>query len=125
MNYDKSSSKNTIFATKAIESFMQRKEIVQLLQRIIRQVAPDATTILYGSEARGNARPDSDIDILILLEKEKISLKEQQQITFPLYDVEVEKGILINPLVLSKKQWDTVYRITPFYKNVMTEGIIL
>lgn len=53
---------------------MKRPEIVLRIAKAIKQVAPDAKTILYGSEARGDARPDSDIDLLVLLEGDNRSL---------------------------------------------------
>jgi hypothetical protein len=45
------------------------------------------------------------------------------RITDPLYRVELETGVSINPLILPKKVWGKV--VTPFYENVMREGILL
>lgn len=41
---------------------MRRPQIIERIRKALGQVAPDAKAILYGSEARGDARPDSDID---------------------------------------------------------------
>jgi predicted nucleotidyltransferase len=109
--------------------YMNRPEIVQALKTILHQVAPKATVILYGSETRGEARKDSDIDLLIILpDKDKITLHDRRAITYPLYDVELETletGVIISPKVFSKQQWKTQLAVTPFYHNVMKDGIVL
>ena len=37
----------------------------QMVDTIVREVSPEAI-ILFGSRARGDARPDSDVDLLIV-----------------------------------------------------------
>lgn len=102
---------------------MKRPEIVKRIKEVLKQVAPNAQAILFGSEARGDARPDSDIDLLILVDKEKITLEEEQSITHPLFHIEYETGVLINPIVRPKNLWGKL--VTPFYNNVMKEGVLL
>jgi uncharacterized protein len=99
--------------------------ILHRIKLLVLQRDPTAKIYLYGSRARGTEKGDSDWDLLILLNKDNISNEDEQNITYPLYDLEFEIGEVISPMVYSAKEWDSKYRITPFYSNVMREGRLL
>ena len=101
------------------------EDILQRIKMLVLQREPMAKIYLYGSRARGTATSDSDWDLLILLNKDKITNEVEQNITYPLYDLEFETGEVISPMVYSLKEWNSKYRITPFYSNVMKEGQLL
>lgn len=105
---------------------MQNKEDILLkIKDAVQAIEPTATVILYGSFARGENTPKSDIDILILIDKDTLSYHDKKQIKYPLYDIEFETGQIISPLVFARRDWEFKHRITPFYENVTKEGIAL
>jgi predicted nucleotidyltransferase len=99
--------------------------ILKLIKASVYKTDPNAVLILYGSYARNDYRKDSDVDLLVLIEKEKVTRADEKRIKYPLYDIEFETGTIISPLILSKFDWETKHRITPFYENVKREGKIL
>lgn len=48
--------------------------------------------ILFGSQARGTAKEDSDWDILIILDKKKLMADDYDNITYPLTELGWELG---------------------------------
>ncbi|WP_273157878.1 nucleotidyltransferase domain-containing protein [Bacteroides fluxus] len=104
---------------------MNCKELIDRLKYMIKSASPDSQAILYGSEARGEAKQNSDIDILILVDKDVLSPVEEDVITAPIYDLEIETGTVISPIVMTRKAWDAAKRKTMFYYNVMKDGVLL
>jgi uncharacterized protein len=99
--------------------------ILELIKTSVKATDPKAVIILFGSFARGDYREGSDVDLLVLVDKDKITRVDEKRIKYPLYDIEFETGTIISPLIFSKRDWETRHRITPFYENVAKEGKVL
>ncbi len=95
------------------------------IKKTVQETEPGATVILYGSYARGEENEDSDIDVLVLLNKDAITLEEDRSVRYPLYDIEFQTGKIISPVILSRNDWNKIHNITPFYENVNADGILL
>jgi len=104
---------------------IDKNHILQLIKKSVSKTEPNAVLILYGSYARDDYRDDSDLDLLVLVDKDIISRFDQKRIKYPLYEIEFDTGTIISPLIFSKKDWEIRHRNTPFYENVAREGRIL
>jgi uncharacterized protein len=109
------------------ESWQARTADTDLLQRCkkaIRIAVPDADVILYGSRARGDAKDDSDYDLLVLVDHSAgVALHEQLISSIsPLED----DGAVLTLSIHNRDLWNSkLYQAMPFHENVDREGILL
>jgi len=90
---------------------------------VVNRTAPDSEIFLYGSRARRDAKKISDWDLLILLNTKYISFGFETRFMDEFYDLEIETGEIISPLIYTKTDWDENHSITPLFENIQKEGI--
>ena len=82
--------------------------------------------ILYGSYARGDFRPDSDVDIMILLDMSDLELKAYaQQLSYMTYDFNMDNDLDIKTIAKNEEHFNKWVVNYPFYANVRREGVVL
>ena len=89
-----------------------------------RIIPKNGKAILFGSQARGTANENSDWDILILLDKDRITYEDYSKVAYPFDTLGWDIDAMISPIIYTKKDWEKA-SFTPFYKNVIREGIVL
>lgn len=88
-------------------------------------VDPQAEVWLYGSRSRGDAREDSDWDVLVLSPKDTLSVKEEGVFIDHMTDLMIETGQVVHLFAYGKSDWHGRHHITPFYQNVAHEAVRL
>lgn len=84
------------------------------------------SVILYGSYARGDFRPDSDIDIMILVDLADMEIERySKQLSWSTYDFNTEHNTDIKPIATNETHFKKWLGIYPFYTNVQKEGVEL
>ena len=80
----------------------------------------EAFLILYGSRARGDNHVNSDWDLLILTSKKR-TIEFENKLRDSIYAAELNHLQPASVIILNKEEWNGM-EITPFYRNVITEG---
>ena len=90
----------------------------------MKALPPSSSLILYGSRARGDYKDDSDWDLLILLDKEHVSMDDYDRYMIPLSDLGLSVGEDIRAHLYTKKDWAS-WSGAPFNANVEEDKIVL
>ncbi len=101
----------------------KRDIIIDKIVGIANKDNPDAEIFLYGSQARGDAENLSDWDLLILLNAPIVPFEMETKLMDEFYELELDTGEIISPLIYSKSEWVNKYLLTPLYENIQKEGI--
>jgi predicted nucleotidyltransferase len=80
--------------------------------------------VLYGSYARGEASPESDVDIALIVKKGETK-KMHDSMTDIVVDYELECGVTLSVVSIEYDNYMEWKNILPYYKNIDKEGIVL
>lgn len=99
------------------------KKVLQRCRDVVNSEYSNAEIVLYGSQARGDAQPDSDVDLLVLLD-EQIPAEKKRHIHDLLYDIALAEDMVISVIIKAADRWNLpVSRATPLYQIIQKEGI--
>jgi predicted nucleotidyltransferase len=79
---------------------------------------------LFGSRARGDCQPDSDIDIALVVEGDR---RQAEDVAIDIaFDVNVASDLYISPRVIERHVLEhPVWRTTGFVRALQREGVVL
>lgn len=104
---------------------MGNDQIQNRIKKSIISKDSKAVVYLFGSRARGDFRPDSDWDIMILVDDSQVTNEIEDKFRDDLYDIELESGQIISTFIYPKDYWTSNLVYSPLFKNVTREGILL
>ena len=79
--------------------------------------------ILYGSVARGDSAPSSDIDLLVLLEQPLDYFAELRRLVDLLYSIQLESEQLISAKPVLFKDFES--GSVSLYRNARRDGVVV
>jgi len=95
-----------ISAASVVKKNMNKKPLLILVKNAINEIEPAAEIILYGSRARNDETPESDWDLLILLDGD-VDDVSADTVRHRLYEVEWEHDAVICSVICSRQKWDS------------------
>jgi predicted nucleotidyltransferase len=101
----------------------ETRHILRELQRALQRELGDQLEdiLLFGSRARGEGRPDSDVDVLILLKGEFDYGELIRRTSLLVAELSLRHDVVISRAFATKARYETEQ--SPFYMNVRREAV--
>lgn len=100
------------------------RRAVQAAARLLKQRFPIDQVILYGSKARGDAGPESDIDLLALTNR-PVDWRERWRVYDALYELMLAEDVVIGVMVEHDAEWRARGPWLPLHRQVEQDGVLI
>jgi predicted nucleotidyltransferase len=80
--------------------------------------------VIFGSKARGDAKPDSDLDVLLVIREGPRRFKDA--VREPGYLLSIGTDVVPSMIVLTREEWSLLQkREAPFWQTVTRDGVVV
>jgi predicted nucleotidyltransferase len=101
------------------------KNVLDLFKALLSKRLSLYRVILFGSRARGDAMPYSDMDVLVIL-NESTSEQDNDYVSDCAWEAGFEHGIVIVPVVFTREEWEnSPERYSLLAQAVREEGVLI
>ena len=101
---------------------LEEKAALGELKKILRERYNVASVLVYGSKARGDDSPDSDIDVMIVLDD--YTPRIEAAVDEMVYDINLDHDCLISVVIFGRRELEEgPMAESPLYKRILAEGV--
>lgn len=101
---------------------LEEKEALSELKTSLRQRYGVTSVLVYGSKARGDDTPESDIDVMIVLDD--YTPQVETAIDELVYDINLDHDCLISVVIFGRRELEEgPLAESPLYKRILAEGV--
>ncbi len=101
---------------------LEEKTALDELQRVLQERCGAISVVVYGSKARGDDSPDSDIDVMVVLEDYTPQI--EAAVDEAVYEIKLVHDCLISVVIFGRRELEEgPLAESPLYKRILAEGV--
>ncbi|MBI4770923.1 MAG: nucleotidyltransferase domain-containing protein [Chloroflexi bacterium] len=103
----------------------ERRAIEQAVWGLVTTHAEQVRYVaLFGSKARGDFGPDSDLDLLVVIESDDWQTRDA--VRTPVFDANIDHGVYLSPRVIGLERFRTLPERRPaFFRSLQRDALEL